>query len=342
MLLSAAMRVLTRKIKAKLPVLLVGAPGIGKTDLAKQLARDTKHHLLVSHPVVCDPTDAKGLPAIGPDGIARFLPYGVLALVMAATEPTLWLLDDLGQASPAVQAAFMQLLLARHIDGVAIPDCVTIIAATNRKGDRAGVSGLLEPVKSRFVTIIEIQADLPSWTNWAFQEGLPPELIAFLQFNPELFHVHNPTTELVNSPAPRTWHNAAKIMQAGLDEDIAVASEELAGAIGSAAATQFMKFMTVAHDMPSLEDILMGPETARVPTELSTLWLLTSGLASHVTKKNFKAISTYALRINEADKGDLAAYLIRKCVTRNPELTQTAAYSGLLVNEAFAPVLQAA
>src|SRR5690606_27326440 len=105
-----------------------------------------------------------------------------------------WFLDDLGQASPMVQAAYMQLLLARRIDGHVLPDCVTFVAASNRKQDRAGVSGLLEPVKSRFTCIMEIEPDLDSWIDWALGEGLPAELIAFLQFRgSELLHAPNPT-----------------------------------------------------------------------------------------------------------------------------------------------------
>ncbi len=41
------------------------------------------------------------------------------------------LLDDLGQAPPAVQAAAMQLLLARRVNGHAVSDHVTFLAATN-------------------------------------------------------------------------------------------------------------------------------------------------------------------------------------------------------------------
>ncbi|KWT98452.1 hypothetical protein WDL1P1_00800 (plasmid) [Variovorax sp. WDL1] len=330
---------LVRNINAGLAVLLVGAPGVGKTDVVHEVARQTERELLVSHPVVSDPTDAKGLPYPNKKGdAARFLPYGVMAQALSATKPTLWFLDDLGQAAPAVQAAFMQLLLARRIDEHALPNCVTFVAATNRKQDRAGVSGLLEPVKSRFVTILEVEPDLDMWIDWALAKGLPPELVAFLQFRGgDLFHKPNPTTELVNSPSPRTWHNLAKLLKAGaaddLKEDKAGVLEELSGSVGKEAATEFVNFLEVAKDLPSLDDVLLYPDTARIPDEVSTLWVLASGLASAATKTNFGALSTYAGRMVQQAYGEAAAFMVRKSIVLTPGITQTAAYSRLLAGE---------
>jgi len=71
---------LTHSIKASLPVLIVGKPGVGKTDVVSQAARETNSDLLISHPAVSDPTDAKGLPwAEAGAKQATFLPFGDLA-----------------------------------------------------------------------------------------------------------------------------------------------------------------------------------------------------------------------------------------------------------------------
>lgn len=178
-------RLLTAAIPAGLPVLIKGAPGVGKSAIVEQAAAEVGADMILSHPAVSDPTDAKGLPWVGKDGeSATFLPFGELAQAIKADRPTVWFLDDLGQAPPAVQASYMQLLLARRVNGHKLPDCVTFVAATNRRTDRAGVSGILEPVKSRFAAIVELEADLDEWCKWAIAQELPPELIAFLRFQP--------------------------------------------------------------------------------------------------------------------------------------------------------------
>src|SRR5262245_47390194 len=102
---------LVATIPHRAPVLITGAPGIGKTDIVTAAAEASGASLIVSHPVVSDPTDAKGLPWPSADKqSATFLPFGDLARAVAATQPTVWFLDDLGQAPPSVQASFMQLL----------------------------------------------------------------------------------------------------------------------------------------------------------------------------------------------------------------------------------------
>jgi len=74
--------------RAGLPVLLKGAPGVGKSDLVEQAAARIGAALILSHPVVADPTDAKGLPWPDRGERATFLPFGDLATALAATEPT--------------------------------------------------------------------------------------------------------------------------------------------------------------------------------------------------------------------------------------------------------------
>src|SRR6185312_7031090 len=103
---------LKKAIVRNYPVLIKGKPGIGKTEIISAAASDADSDLIISHPVVADPTDFKGLPFPTSDGRAEFLPYGDLDRIKKASKKTVYFLDDLGQASAAVQAACMQLILA--------------------------------------------------------------------------------------------------------------------------------------------------------------------------------------------------------------------------------------
>lgn len=191
-------------IQNHFPVLIKGKPGIGKSDIVAQACNKLDVDLIISHPVVSDPTDFKGLPFPGEDGIAHFLPFGDLHSLVTATKETVFFLDDLGQAPASVQAACMQLLLARRINGHKVSDNVTFIAATNRREDRAAVNGLLEPVKSRFASIVELEVNTDDWIQWALNNNMPTELISFIQFRPELLDNFEPSKDIINSPMPRT------------------------------------------------------------------------------------------------------------------------------------------
>lgn len=308
---------LVSTIKAGMPVLIVGKPGVGKSDVVAQASDDAGAEILVSHPAVADPTDAKGLPWAEPGANeAKFLPFGDLALAMKATKPLVWFLDDLGQASPAVQASYMQLLLARRVNGHKLPDCVSFVAATNRREDRAGVSGILEPVKSRFATIIEMDADPDDWTNWAASNGIRPELIAFMRMRPELLCDFKPTGDMKNSPCPRTWSHASKILNLNLSNGLE--SLALAGAVGEGAAAELSGFIQMFRNLPvSPDQILLDPTGADVPKEPSHLYAISSALAFKGNAENFGRLLTYAKRMPQ----EFGVLTIRDAVRRNKKCT---------------------
>lgn len=313
---------LSYTINANLPVLITGAPGVGKSDSVAAAATAANADLIISHPVVADPTDAKGLPWPKADQEeATFLPFGELAKAIKATNPTVWFLDDLGQASPAVQASFMQLILARRVNGHELPPCVTFVAATNRRQDRAGVTGILEPVKSRFASIVELEADLQSWCQWALTANIQPELIAFLRFKPELLHKFEASADITNQPCPRTWAHASKMIALKLPNDLEF--EGLKGAVGQGAATELLAFLQLYRQMPSLDAILLNPDTAPIPTNPATLYAVSSGLAFKATDKNFDRVVTYGNRLFKSGIGEYGALMIKDAVKRTPLLANT-------------------
>ena len=95
---------LSRTFPARLPTLTLGQPGIGKSDIHEQAAAVAG--------------EARRVERLLDD---------VLADVVTAKDPTVVLLDELGAASPAMQAACAPLLLARRIGRHALPDHVKVV-----------------------------------------------------------------------------------------------------------------------------------------------------------------------------------------------------------------------
>lgn len=319
-------------VAQKEPIMLVGPPGCGKTSFAKQCAENTNSDLIVFHPVTDDPTDAKGLPWISSKSdFAEFKPFGDLYKALTATKPTIVFIDDLGQAMPATQSSWMRPVLERKVGNREFPDCVSFLAATNRRGDKAGVSGILEPVKGRF-TIINVVSDLDDFCNNLFSRGQSYGLCedtiisgaAFLRFCPDLLNKFNPTADISNSPTERNWVAAFKHAGHNLPGHIELAL--IAGRVGSGPAAQYAGFLKVYRNLPALESILLDPVHAIIPNEPSALYAVAVGLASKAAPGNFDRISTYARRLDEAEYGDIASLLIRDSVRRNYQVVNTEAF----------------
>lgn len=324
---------LSTTIDHQLPVLIVGGPGIGKTSIVGQACVAADADLIVAHPAVEDPTDSKGLPWISDDRLsATFVPFGETKRVLESTRPTVWFWDDLGQAPAAVQASRMPWLLNRGVNGHRLPDHVTIIAATNRRTDRAGVTGVLEPVKSRFSTIVELEPDLDEWCQWALmQPWMPPELVAFLRFKPDELYRFVPSADLINCPLPRTWENAARLLSAGLPRD--VEAKALAGAVGAAAATQLMAFIQMYRQLPNIDGLLLDPDSQAIPKEMGVLYAVATALAHRATPENFARVARYVERLVDAGRGEFAVLLVRDASRRNTAVMQTPAFVRLATGD---------
>lgn len=303
-------------IPAGLPVLVKGAPGVGKTDCVHQAAVAVGAGMILSHPVVNDPTDYKGLPAVV-KGRADFLPYGDLEAAITADKPTVFFLDDLGQAPAVVQAAAMQLILARQINGKKVSPHVVFVAATNRREDRAGVTGILEPVKSRFATIVELEPNVEDWTEWALASGVPPEVVAFVRFRPGLMLDPGPATgDLVNRPSPRTVANLGRLYAAGVR-----CPETLGGAAGAGFGTEFVAFCRVWAQLPAIDGIIADPEGAAVPRagEPAALYAVVTALATRVNRETAGRVLRYLGRLPE----EFSVLGVRDAIRAFPGAAQT-------------------
>ena len=307
-------------INNNFPMLIKGAPGIGKSDIVEQTAEKTGAKLIISHPVVSDPTDYKGLPFPTANGKADFLPYGDLDQIMSATEKTIFFLDDLGQASPSVQAACMQLLLARRINGHKVSDLVTFVAATNRREDKAAVTGLLEPVKSRFISIIQLDAHADDWILWAYDNKMPLELIAFIQWQPDIIKAFKPSKDLINSVCPRTIAAVGKQQAANLPEIYQV--EAFTGAAGEDFARAYIAFLSICNTLPMLENILKNPKSASIPSDPSTLYAVTCSLANKMNDENIDRIFIYLKRLPE----EMSAACVQGAAAKNKNICNNHAF----------------
>lgn len=293
---------LTVMVQQKFPVLITGAPGIGKTAIVNQVAEALQADVIPVFASMSDPTDCKGLPANTGKGFADFLPFGFLHRLITATKLTICFLDDLGQAPLSVQNAFMQLIHARTDgNGQKISDFVVFIGATNRRQDKAGVTGISEPVKSRFHSIVELVIDNDAFIAWGIQNGIHTHVLAFQKARPELLHTFKPTLDIVNSSCPRTIHHLSDLVHLNLPAELEFPA--YCGAVGEGYAVEFMAFRAAMQDFPPIAAILQNPKGAKVSDNPSICYAVSIALARKADDTNVDVIMQYMERLSPDFQG---------------------------------------
>lgn len=314
------LKTLITAFENRLQLLIVGAPGVGKTDLVLQAAKELGYNVIIMHPVVSDPTDFKGLPCLV-DGQAVFLPFKELQEMIDAKTPTVVFLDDLGQASAAVQAAAMQLILGKRINGHHLSENIIFVGATNRREDMAAVQGILEPVKSRWTSIIGLDVCVEAWLEWAEANGINKYVRAFIARRPALLHDFQPSQDMVNTPSPRTVVNASKVVDADFDPTVRRAL--LGGSVGQGWADEFLAFMDMVDRMVDPNLVIQAPKKVDVPKDHDVLYVLCQALAERAIDANFNNIMDFCSRIEEREFQKL---LVTLAIKKDESLKNTTGY----------------
>lgn len=281
---------------ARIPVLLVGDPGIGKTSIWKQIADHLSVKLIEVHAIEWDAIDFKGIP-VYENGKARFVAYGEFQEILESNEQIILLFDDLGHGKEDVLKSIMQLFRG-GIGTRKIGDNIYVCGATNDKTDRAGVKGMIEPLKSS-VLIVNVEHDSDASNEYAALNNWEIEHRAFLMFNPEFWHNPEPNTDLRNTPSPRQNERldlARKALKDSLNagtisEDKFKRFEYTSarGCCGEEYAKVFCAMIDKIRKLTPPKQIIANPETCALPdfnSEQSALYMCTLSVANLFTENS--------------------------------------------------------
>jgi hypothetical protein len=306
------------KIAKRHSVFLWGAPGIGKSDVVRQIAKELGWALIEFRANLREPVDCRGIPVADlATGVTKWLVPDELPRADRDGEFGILFLDELNTASPQMQAALFQLVLERRLGDYKLPDGWTIIAAGNRVSDRASAQRMPSALKNRFAHF-HIVPDVNAWVVWANANGVSPKMVAFIRLRRELLH-RMPVGDENCFPTPRSLTRAAEYVDAPED----VRRDLMAAHVGDDVAGEIEGFIRLYDSIGSLEDILAHPDTAKVPTEASQRYAVATGLARMATRVNFSKVMTYANRLD----GEGRILIIHDATMRDPELKNTAVYS---------------
>jgi len=310
-----------RLIAKRHSVHLWGKPGIGKSEVTRQIAADLGWKLIEFRANLREPVDCRGIPVADiKTGVTRWLVPDELPREDRDGKYGILFLDELNTASIQMQAALFQLVLERRLGDYVLPDGWVIVAAGNAVSDRAAAQRMPTALRNRFAHIYVV-ADVIAWAKWATANNIAPEFVAFARFRRELFD-DTRGLPVGDENAFLTFRSFTKASEF-VDEDVSVRFELFASHVGDDAATEIDGFIRLYHSLGTLEDIVANPETAKLPgAQGGEKYAVCTGLARLATRKNFKQIAKYAARLD----GEGQTLLMHDAVMRDAKLKDTTEY----------------
>jgi hypothetical protein len=304
------------KAGIKRPLLVESSPGIGKTQIASQVATELGIGFQAIHAPLLQPEDY-GFPVITSDKTSvnfvvakdKFPIEG-----SAVAETGIFLIDELSQADNSAQKILANLIQEREIHGQRLKPNWLVIATGNRLIDRAGANRLLSHLKNRLTTV-ELEASIDDWSQWAIENGVKSEVIAFLRFRPELLNAFDPQNDI--NATPRSWVEGVNAALGVITP--ALEMEVFKGDVGEGAAAEFCGFLKVYRKLPSPDSIMLNPAKAEIPKDPATLYALCGALAHKTSADNFGRIMTYVGRMAP----EFTVLYVRDAIRRKAEIQAT-------------------
>ncbi|MGH9154776.1 MAG: AAA family ATPase [Acidimicrobiales bacterium] len=345
-------------VAARVPVLLWGAPGTGKTAAVVAMAEAMDWPCETVIASIREPSDFAGLPIVGDEDV-RLAPPGWAKRLVAAGRGLLFL-DEISTAPPAVQAALLRVVLERTVGDLALPDAVVVVAAANPPEQAADGWDLSAPLANRFChldwTVDATSVSEGMALGWAppvvpelphdWETGLPRArgmVAAFLPIRPMLACAvpRDGASAGRGWPSPRTWDMAARLLTAAdaAKASGGVRSALVTGALGEGPGVEFLSWL-IEIDLPDPEAVLADPEAFVLPERgdraYAVLASVASAVAANATPERWLAGWRVLARAGERAP-DVAAMAARVLAACRPPGTPAPAEVAM-----FAPLLRAA
>ena len=316
------------------PILLMGPPGIGKTQIMEQIAMECKIGLVAYTITHHTRQSAVGLPMIKEESfdgttypVTEYTMSEIIASIYRKMKKTgqkegILFIDEINCVSETLAPTMLQFLQCKTFGNQAIPEGWLIVAAGNPPEYNKSVRDF-DMVTLDRVRYLNIEADYKVWKEYAREKHLHNAILSYLELRQKNFYRVEADVDGIRFVTARGWEDLSSLMQVYEEMDLPVDESVI---------REFIHHEDVAEDVAAyfelyrkyrddygIADILAGkvrPETfARIyaavfDERLSVVNLLLDGLSAffekvqenkQITDNWYEFLKEYQRRLKEGE-----------------------------------------
>ncbi len=238
------------------PVLLMGPPGIGKTQIMEQIAEECKIGLVAYTITHHTRQSAVGLPFIkemefaGKEySITEYTMSEIIASVYRKIEEGcpegILFIDEINCVSETLAPTMLQFLQCKTFGNQAVPEGWIIVAAGNPPEYNKSVREF-DMVTLDRVRCMQVEADLGVWKAYARSRHIHGAILSYLELRPKNFYRVEADVDGLQFVTARGWEDLSILMQTYEEMELPV-DETVVG--------EFLHHKDVAEDAAAYFDL---------------------------------------------------------------------------------------
>lgn len=245
------------------PILILGSPGIGKTQIMEQISRECEVGLVAYTITHHTRQSAIGLPFISEreyDGkkytVTEYTMSEIVASIYDKIEQTglkegILFIDEINCVSETLAPAMLQFLQCKTFGNHKIPEGWIIVAAGNPPEYNRSVREF-DIVTLDRVKKIDVEADFTAWKEYAYEADMHPAVISYLNNRKQNFYRIETTVDGKHFATPRGWDDLSQIIKV---------YEKLGLRVDRELVVQYIQFPQIAKDFANYLELYYKYQT---------------------------------------------------------------------------------